>query len=119
MAEEGAVFTRSWWRTYRESPECRRIIFSLDTAYKTNESADYSVIEVWGETATGYCLLHVWRQRAEFPELKRQAVALAEVWRPQAVLIEDAASGQSLIQSLRAETSLPVLPIKPQGDKVA
>jgi predicted phage terminase large subunit-like protein len=74
---------------------------------------------VWGETSTGYCLLHLWRQRAEFPELKRQAVALAEMWRPQAVLIEDAASGQSLIQALRAETRLPILPVKPLSDKVA
>ena len=119
VAEEGAVFRREWWRHYQTPPECRRIIFSLDTAFKATESADYSVIEVWGETATGYCLLHVWRQRAEFPELERQVIALAEIWRPQAVLIEDAASGQSLVQSLRAETRLPILPVKPLGDKVA
>jgi phage terminase large subunit-like protein len=81
-AEEGAVFNRQWWRHYQAPPECSRIIFSLDTAYKTTESSDYSVIQVWGATATGYCLLHVWRQRAEFPELERQAIALAEVWRP-------------------------------------
>jgi predicted phage terminase large subunit-like protein len=118
VAEEGAVFNRHWWRQYQTPPDCRRIVFSLDTAFKTTESSDYSVIEVWGETATAYCLLHVFRQRAEFPELKRQAINLAETWRPQAVLIEDAASGQSLIQSLRAETRLPVLPVKPLGDKV-
>jgi predicted phage terminase large subunit-like protein len=117
--EEGAVFNRRWWRHYQTSPDCRRIIFSLDTAFKTTESSDYSVIQVWGETTTGYCLLHVWRRRAEFLELKRQAIALAEVWKPQAVLIEDAASGQSLIQALRAETRLPILPVKPLGDKVA
>jgi phage terminase large subunit-like protein len=61
--------------SYKEPPECRRLVFSLDTAFKTTESTDYSVIEAWGETSTGYYLLHVWRQRAEFPELKRQAVA--------------------------------------------
>ena len=91
----------------------------MDTAFKTTESSDYSVLEVWGETATGYCLLHIWRERAEFPKLKKEAIALAQIWQPQAVLIEDAASGQSLIQSLRAETRLPILPVKPLGDKVA
>jgi len=35
------------------------------------------------------------------------------------VLIEDAASGQSLIQALKSETRLPILPVKPQGDKVS
>ena len=51
--------------------------------------------------------------------MKRQAVALADIWRPNAVLIEDAASGQSLIQALKSETRLPILPVKPQGDKVS
>src|SRR5208282_6591068 len=68
---------------------------------------------------TGYYIRLVSRGRWEFPELKRQAVALAEIWRPSAVLIEDAASGQSLIQSLKAETRLPVLPVRPMGDKVS
>ena len=35
------------------------------------------------------------------------------------VLIEDAASGQALIPALRAETRLPIPPVKPLGDKVA
>jgi hypothetical protein len=35
------------------------------------------------------------------------------------VLIEDAASGQSLIQALKSETRLPILPVKPQGDKIS
>ena len=119
VREQGGTFHRDWWRSYNQAFECQRIVFSLDTAFKTAQSADYSVVEVWGETAIGYYLLHVWRQRAEFPELTRQATALAEIWRPNAVLVEDAASGQSLIQALKAETRLPVLPVRPFGDKVA
>ena len=34
-------------------------------------------------------------------------------------LVEDAASGQSLIQALQKETRLPILPVKPLGDKLA
>jgi predicted phage terminase large subunit-like protein len=119
VAETGGIFQKDWWRSYKDAPECRRIVFSADTAFKTGQSNDYSVIQVWGEAAAGYHLLHVWRQRAEFPELKRQAIALAEIWKPNAVLVEDMASGQSLIQSLQAETRLPILPVKPLGDKVA
>lgn len=97
----------------------QRTIFSLDCAFKTGQSNDFSVVLVVGETKTGYYLLHLSRGRWEFPELKRQAVALDEIWKPNSVLIEDAASGQSLIQALKAETRLPILPVKPQGDKVS
>ena len=116
-AAEGTIFKREWWRTYRDQPRCSRVVFSMDTAFKAGEANDYSVVAIIGQTETGYHLLHLWRARAEFPELKRQAIALAEIWKPHAVLIEDAASGQSLIQSLKAETRLPVLPVKPLGDK--
>jgi predicted phage terminase large subunit-like protein len=116
-AEEGGIFRKNWWKRYAEPPEVGRRVFSLDTAFKTGQGNDYSVVQVWGETKTGYYLLHVSRGRWEFPELKRQVVALADIWKPHAVLIEDAASGQSLIQSLKSETRLPIKPIKPLGDK--
>ncbi len=117
--EQGAIFRREWWRSYAGPVECHRTIFSLDCAFKTGQSNDYSVIAVVAETKEGYYVRHVSRGRWEFPELKRQAVALAEVWRPHCVLIEDAASGQSLIQALKAETRLPILPVRPMGDKVS
>jgi len=115
--EEGGIFKREWWRPYAGPVECHRTIFSLDTAFKTGLSNDYSVIGIVGEARDGFYLRHISRGRWEFPELKRQAAALAEIWQPHAVLIEDAASGQSLIQALKAETRLPILPVKPMGDK--
>ncbi len=117
VSEEGGVFKRQWWREYAGVVECHRTIFSLDCAFKTGQANDYSVVAVVGEAKDGYYLRHVSRGRWEFPELKRQSVALAEIWKPHAVLIEDAASGQSLIQALKAETRLPILPVKPMGDK--
>ena len=54
----------------------------------------------------------------EFPELKRAVVALAARDRPRAIIVEDKASGQSLIQELKKDTALPVLPIKVDADKV-
>ncbi|MGC9237825.1 MAG: phage terminase large subunit, partial [Thiomonas sp.] len=38
---------------------------------------------------------------------------------PSAILIEDKASGQSLIQELQRATRLPVLPVKVDRDKIA
>ena len=118
-AAEGAVFRRDWWGTYTELPQAfNRVVMSADTAFKAGTEADYSVVTVWGETNTGYYLISVWRGRAEFPELKRQVVSIATIWAPSAVLVEDRASGQSLVQELRRETSLPVLPIGVDRDKI-
>jgi predicted phage terminase large subunit-like protein len=75
-------------------------------------------VTVWGETKTGFYLLHLWRERVEFPDLKRGLVRLAEQWNPNAVLVEDRASGQSLIQELQSGTSLPVLGVISGKDKV-
>ncbi len=44
---------------------------------------------------------------------------IAAQWKPRAVLIEDAASGQSLIQELKNSTALPVKPAKIDRDSVS
>ncbi len=121
VAAEGQMFKRAWWRYFdpTSSPSFSRITISLDTAFQAKKTADYSAATTWGENAAGFFLLDAWRDRVEFPELKRGVVALAERWHPHAVLIEDKASGQSLVQELRAGTRLPVLPVKPVGDKIA
>jgi predicted phage terminase large subunit-like protein len=118
-AAEGAIFKRDHWRYYDQLPEMKRVILSVDTAFKTGTENDYSVIATWGEGQTGFYLLSLWRDRVEFPRLKQTLVSIAEQWKPRNVLIEDAASGQSLIQELRDSTSLPVKPIKVDRDKTA
>jgi len=56
-------------------------------------------------------LLSCWRGRLEFPALKRQMVLLASEYSPTVILVEDKASGQSLIQELKYETALPIRPV--------
>jgi len=116
---EGQIIKREWWRYFREPPQFARIIHSWDTAFKDKTQNDYSVCTVWGETQNGYYLLDVWRAKVEFPELKRVAMALDARDKPSAVLVEDKASGQSLIQELQRDTKIPVIPFKVDSDKVA
>ena len=118
-AAEGAIFKRDWWRFFREQPACRRIVHSWDTAFKAGAENDYSVCTVWGVTDSGYYLLWLWRDRVEFPELKRRMGWLAQQWKPTQILIEDRASGQSLIQELRHSTRLPIIAVKVDSDKLA
>lgn len=116
---KGQIFKRAWWRTYRERPVFERVIQSWDTAFKDKVKNDYSVCTVWGEAQNGYYLLDVWRQKVEFPELERAAVALCARDLPGVVIVEDKASGQSLVQALQRNTRMPILPVKVDSNKVA
>ena len=119
VEEGGDIFRREWWRYYPVAPEVSRKVHSWDTSFKKGQGNDYSVCTVWGEGEKGYYLLDVFRSKVEFPELKRIAVSLYERDRPQAVLVEDAASGQSLLQELARDTLLPLVAVKVDSDKRA
>lgn len=116
----GGIFKTAWWCWYRPeaAPRFKRVIQSWDTAFKTKEANDYSVCTTWGEAENGYYLLDILKDKWEFPELKRIAASHAAKWRPHAVLIEDKASGQSLVQELRQGTKLFVVPVQKGTDKV-
>lgn len=116
---DGNVFQRSWFRSYREPAPFSRIVQSWDTAFKAGRDNDLSACTTWGVAANSYYLLDCWAERVEFPALKRQVIALADKWAPNEILVEDKASGQSLLQALKDETRLPLLPIKVDIDKIA
>ena len=116
----GQIIKREWWRFYRELPNhLTRKIQSWDTAFKDKQQNDYSVCTTWGETSDRFYLIDVWRGKVEFPELKRAATALYDRDLPDVVLVEDKASGQSLIQELERHTKIPILPVKVDINKVA
>lgn len=115
----GEIIKREWLQYYQIPPTICRTIHSWDTAFKKGQENDWSVCEVWGEGDRGYYLLDIFRARVEFPELKRTAVALYERDHPSAVLIEDSASGQSLLQELTRETKMPLIAVKVDRDKIA
>jgi len=116
---EGQIFKQEWWRYYKHLPKIDRLIHSWDTAFKDKTQNDFSVCTVWGETANGYYLVDMWRGKVEFPELKIMAETIYNRDHPIAVLVEDAASGQSLIQAIQRDTRMPILPIKVDKNKVA
>jgi len=124
--EGGNLLKREWWGYYTLLPtEIHSVVQSWDTAFKRGETNDYSVCETWASNSADYYVVETFRDRVEFPELKRlvvqqyeKATAVTGVT-PHAILIEDAASGQSLIQELRRDTNLPIIPVKPDKDKIA
>ena len=132
MPAEGNIFKREYWRYWKQSEApwqldseseaylpIRATVQSYDTAYKEKQVNDFSACSTWAVLDNGYYLLDVWRGKVDFPKLKQAAVSLYQLWKALAVLIEDCASGQSLIQELRAHTRIPVIAIKVDRDKVS
>lgn len=120
--KEGAIFRRGYVKFYDPAlplPVFKRKIMSWDTAFKEKEENDPSCGLLAGETDLGIYLLDHTLGRMGYPALKEKAKTWAAAHHPTALLIEDKASGQSLIQELRQETSLPVVPIQVEADKVS
>jgi predicted phage terminase large subunit-like protein len=77
-----------------------------------------SVHDLGNTSSDGIFLLHAYRARLEFPQLKQKVRDFATEWKPSAILVEDKASGQSLIQELQRETNVPIIPVKVDKDKI-
>ena len=111
---EGGMIKVSWFGTYDDVPDEGETIFSIDTAYKTGDHHDWSVVSVWRAVHGRYYLINIWRKRVEFPQLLQSVMVLARRLRPDTILIEDKGSGTGLIQALQAETEgFPVVAYQP------
>jgi len=115
--EEGTIFRVDWWKYFTELPKLTRTAQYWDTAFKKGKASDWSVCLTLGKHETGVCILDMWRGRVEYPELLSMIKAKYDQFRPSLVKVEDAASGQSAIQSLTRDTSIPIIKIKAEGSK--
>lgn len=113
----GRLILPAWLGRFTEAPQ-GTVVQSWDTAVKATEANDYSVCLSWVVAADGYYLTHIWREAVEYPRLKSQLLEMAEQQQPDTIIIEDTATGQALIQELRTRTRLPVIGMRPKGDKL-
>ena len=116
-----ALIKREMWKIWQdeEPPDCEFIIQSWDTAHDTKTSSDYSACTTWGvwyneqENNTPHViLLDAFKDRMEFPELKKVALEHYNGWKPDAFIVEKKAAGAPLIQELR-NMGIPVQEFSP------
>ena len=130
-SEEGALVKRDWWREWEKDrpPPCEFIIQSWDTAFLKTQRSDFSACTTWGvfywPDDTGMeqpniILLDAYKERLEFPELKKTAFEMWTDWQPDAFIVEAKAAGTPLIFELRA-MGIPVSEYTPSrgNDKIA
>jgi predicted phage terminase large subunit-like protein len=118
----GLIVKRDWLKYYTpdEKPQkFEQIIQSWDTANKETELANYSVCTTWGLKNKRMYLLDVFRRKLDFPNLKRAVMSQAALHDPTLILIEDKASGTSLIQELLSDgvSKVQAAPVI-DGDKI-
>ena len=131
ISESAAIVKREWWMDWDSDtpPKCDFILQSWDTAFEKTQRADYSACTTWGvfyhpddagNEQANIILLNAFRDRMEFPELKRVAIEEYRDWEPDSVIIEKKASGAPLIYEMRA-MGIPVQEFTPTrgNDKIS
>ncbi len=129
-SESSAIVKREWWQVWEHDspPPVDMIIQSWDTAFEKNNRADYSACTTWGvfhnpddtgREQANLILLNAFRDRLEFPELKKRVLEQYKEWSPDGLIIEKKASGAPLIYELRA-MGIPVQEFTPTkgNDKI-
>lgn len=116
----GGLFPRDNWKRYTASPSSiLETVLFIDAAQKPGISNDYSAFAVWARTHNAFYLLDLLVEKTDAPLLESLTIKVFNDWSPNAVVIEDKSAGSSLIQYLKTQTTLPVIPFDPlQRDKV-
>lgn len=120
----GGIFKENWlqWYVSHNIPEFKYTFITADTAQKTKERNDYSVLQHWGFSKDNKLyLLNMKRGKWEAPELELQFKAFyadcCNRYKVRTCYIEDKASGTGLIQSLKRYGSIPVQAVPRSTDK--
>ena len=130
-SETSAIIKREWWQMWEdeEPPYCEFTLMAWDTAFEKTTRSDYSACTLWGVfyhpddngiAQANIILLNAFRDRMEFPTLKRVAIEQHQEWNPDSIIIEKKASGAPLIYEMRA-MGIPVQEFTPVkgNDKIS
>jgi predicted phage terminase large subunit-like protein len=122
---EGNLIKRVWFRYFNPvdlpaRTALTKVVQSWDVASRAGDSNDYSVCTTWRIEKDDVYLLHVFRARLEYPNLRRKVGELAKEFGATTILIEDAGPGIGLLDDLK--TSPPPglnrpIGVKPEGGK--
>lgn len=125
----GGIININWFKYWRVIPALDWRVITVDTAQKTGQENDYSVMQCWGRSTTGQAvLIDMIRGKWEAPELLTHARAFWSKHNNQSqgkehsplrgMYVEDKVSGTGLIQTMRRE-GMPVIAVQRNKDKIS
>lgn len=115
-----AAFRREWIRVAAPPPlEALRVYQGVDLAISTREDADYTAVVTIGRDKEGRVwVLDVVRARATFHQVLQLVQSQASRWGPVSIAIEAVQYQAAVVQELLRTTSLPVVAVRPDRDKL-
>ena len=124
--EGGILIQKDWFRNFESLPEkLTNFRITADTAISAKKTADNSVLILSAESGGNLYILDLIKGKWQMPQLIQNTLDFVQSYKTKypntlfkGIFIEAKASGQSLLQTLRQNTKLPVLDLQPQGDKV-
>lgn len=119
---EGSIFKRAWIKRYKGNPVdlldgAELVCQTWDCALKGKDDSDFVVGQVWAKRGANRYLLDQVRDRMTFTQTLPAIRAMTAKWASaRAKLVEDAANGPAVIETLKAEID-GIIPIIPSGSK--
>ena len=101
VAPESALLKAKWFGVYDEPPKTGIVVQSCDTAVKKTVRSDWSVVITARYYMGRFYILDVFRKRVSFGQLLAEVRSSCQRHGVERLLIEDASSGQQLIQQLQ------------------
>lgn len=97
-----------------------KIYTTVDLATSTKESADYTVVTTIGvDKDNNIYVLDLIRKRIEAPDIVKLLEQVYEKWNPVSIGVESAGFQLALIQIIRRQTTLPIVKLKADKDKLS
>jgi predicted phage terminase large subunit-like protein len=115
----GIIVRKAWVRYYDILPPRNSssvILQSWDAASKLGELNDWSVCTSWLIQDGNYYLLHVLRDRLDYPSLRARAIEHARAYAANKIIVEDVGVGIGLIQDLQ-KAAIAAVAVKPDRNK--
>lgn len=126
----GGIINEKWFNYWVSLPQLEFRFITADTAQKTSDHNDWSVLQCWARSRVGQAvLIDQVRGKWEAPELVVQARSfwlkhfndqrpLASSAILRGMYVEDKVSGTGLIQTLRRE-GIPIIALQRSKDKIS
>ena len=118
--EEGNIVQRKWFKYYDPDEDITfgTEMISVDASFKGDDTSDFVSIQVWGKRAQDYYLRYCLNKRLNFPDTVEAIKTIYRLFpRARTVLIEEAANGPAIIQTLQREMF--IIPVTPLGGKIS
>ncbi len=133
---DGTILQRSWFRWYQTPRDAQgdmlpplqrlkqlgihRVVQGIDTALSEKATADYTANCTAGESQSRIYILDLFKDKIGAPATKGMIVSMQAKWGANASVIEggSSASGKAAAQTVKLDTTLPVIELPVMGDKV-